>query len=276
MKKGLLQVIILACIMSLWGCGKQEGEPQGEESPAAEESAETIVAIDEPEESIAAAEESEEDTEMSGKRMTREYIIEQNLFTEEELEGVDVEEILERYKWNEGDENDRAWRTIFLVEIEEQQIAAGVVETIDYSYLLDIDSRENGLAKEELESVKTLVFQYNSGTYFETILLDKENGKMYLGETCDLLAADVVPPVAMDLEEKTWDAVVELLDSCDVVKWKKRYQGTSSGTSGYFWWFLLVELENGEVCNYSGEGVMGKSTPEQYQEFAQGLKKLFE
>lgn len=61
---------------------------------------------------------------------------------------------------------------------------------------------------------------------------------MYLGELCNLLAVDIVPPVAMDMGEETWDDVMDLLDSCEVVKWNRRYQGTSVGTTGYFWWVL--------------------------------------
>ena len=264
MEKRIRVIIIYMCLLILGGCGN----PQNDQVRNEELTEESIV-------ETSSVETCEEEPTVSAARMTREYIIEQNLFTEEELEGVDVEAILEEFKWKEGDENRLTWRTMFLIEIENQQIEAGILETIDYSYLNNLDWRENGLSKDELEDVTTIAFQYNDGAYFQTIILDKAKGKMYPGELCDLLAADIVPPEAMDMGEETWDDVMDLLDSCEVVKWKRRYQGTSVGTTGHYWWVLIIELENDEGCFYSGEGVTGISRPKQYDELEQGLKDLF-
>ena len=271
MKKKLSGILFLISITLLCACGNRGDEQRNNEGYEEQRIEELTSVIEETKEGM-----PEANMEMSEKRMTREYIIEQNLFTEEELEGVDVEAILKNHNWKEGDENRKTWKTFFLIEAEEQKIAAGIIQTVDYSYLGKLNVHEGGLSDEEFESIKTIAFQYNSGTYFETIILDKENGKMYLGEGCDLLAADVVPPVTIDMGEETWDTVMELLASCNVTEWKKRYQGTSVGTTGHFWWHLLIELKNEEKCDYSGEGVMGFSTPEKYRELEQGLKELFE
>lgn len=280
MKKRLSQMFFFMGIVLLCGCGSQEDEQQRVESYEAERSEEITVAMEETGEDGKTETEGEmkpeEETEMSEKRMTKEYIIEQNIFTEEELEGVDVEAILENHNWKEGDENRKTWKTFFLIEAEEQKIAAGLIETIDYSYLGELDSREDGLSKEELGSIITIAFLYQDGNYLESILLDKENGRMYMGKACDLLVENAIPTTAMDMEEDTWDTVVTLLDSCEVTEWKKRYQGTSEGTTGNFWWNLFIELENGEKCFYSGEGAVGPSTPEQYRELEHGLRGLFE
>lgn len=281
MKKRLSQMFFFIGIVFLCSCGSQEDEQQSMESYEAERSEENIVAMEETGEDMETETEEdmkpEEEMEMSEKRMTREYIIEQNLFTEEELEGVDVEAILEEWKWKEGDENRKTWRNRFLIEIKKQKIAAGLIETIDYSYLGELDSHEDGLSKEEFGSITTIAFQYQDGNYLESILLDKEKGKMYMGKACDLLVENAIPTVTMDLEEDTWDTVVTLLESCEVTKWKKRYQGTDEeGNTGNFWWNLFIELENGEKCFYSGEGVTGQNAPKQYRELEYGLTGLFE
>lgn len=258
--------IICLCLGVLWGCGNRQNVPEDRDETVtgsfSDEGAET--------------EQAREETAMDAKRMTREYIIEKGLFTEEELAGVNVEAILERYKWVEGDENRRTWRTMFEVEIQEQRTAAGLTETIDYSYLSELETRENGLSREELGTVKTVAFQYNSGTSFETVILDREKSRMYLGEACDLLAADMAPPVSRELDTEVWDSCMALLETCDVPNWKKHYQGVSEeGTTGHFWWQLTLELEDGKACSYSGNGVMGENAPKQYGELQQGLHDLF-
>ncbi len=258
--------IICLCLGVLCGCGNQQNVQEDRDETItgsfSDEGAET--------------EQTREETDMDAKRMTREYIIEKGLFTEEELAGVNVEAILERYKWEEGDENQRTWRTMFEIEIKEQRVAAGLTETIDYSYLSELEIRENGLSRDKLGTVKTVAFQYNNGNYFETVILDREKGRMYLGETCDLLAAGIAPPVSQELGTEVWDSCLTLLENCDVPSWKKHYEGISEeGTTGHFWWLLMLELEDGTACDYSGNGVTGESAPKQYGELQQGLRDLF-
>lgn len=218
--------------------------------------------------------ESEENEEVMEKDwITREYLLEQNIFTEEDLEGVDVDSMVRDYGWEKGIEQNEKWKTLFLALrgkylYEEYDV--------NYEYLTDMEYYVDSMTEEAAAGIKLLALKWDEGNEQNTIIFDLGLQEAYVGKNTNLLMKGVTPTQKKALSMEDIEAVKELIDSESITEWKMWYEGTSEETTGSFSWVMYFELDDGRVIKYGGNGASGESTPENYDEFVKGLQAFFE
>lgn len=215
---------------------------------------------------------SEEDTEMAEKNwMTREYIIEHGLATEEDLEGVDVEAMVRDCDWEKGIEE--RFNLPLMIDMLKRDYMYDEY-MFDYQYLVDTPKSEGTLTESDVKNIKTIGFECNEGTYFASMIFDLSEGKAYLGDGQDLLRKGVTPKQEIALTDEQIEAVKNHVISSGVLEWQEEYEGANPNDTDWFWWILYYELEDGSVYAYDGSGVVN-GTPENYREFVKGLQAFF-
>lgn len=207
---------------------------------------------------------------MKHQLVTEKYLIEHCELTEADMEGVNLSEFIAEFELTEDNIDD--FNIVFILQSYKEEDVGG----LDYEYLKNADKIQGGFREELLYELKTFVYQMNEGTYHESIILDFKGDKGYYGQVVDLLSGNAVPTSEISLTADRKTAFEALLKEAELTQWKSRYEGTSEGTTGHFWWTIYLECENGEVYAYSGSGVLGESVPKNYHMLTEGLKKLFE
>lgn len=216
----------------------------------------------------------EESEEMEKQLITRAYLLEHGLATEEELEGVDVDAMAMDGGWVEGvEETLNVNRMIQL--LKEEYRTDGY--TFNYQYLVDSPLNNAKLSNDDMMNIKTIAFEYNEGTYFASMIFDLSEGKAYFGDAVDLLKKGAEPTQEIDLTEEQKEQIRAHMVSGDVAEWESSYKGIQrEDSTGWFWWILYYELEDGSIYAHDGSGASGKSAPENYRDFVTGLEAFFE
>lgn len=212
---------------------------------------------------------NEEGEEVENPFMTAEYLIENCGISEKDLKDVDVEEFVKTYELRKGDEE--SWDILFLLESYKGQYAE---KESPYAYLLSSDYEENGIREDDIPSVKSVVMYVTKGTYQETIILDMDDNKGYWGKESDMLLGWNEDCLTISLDEKG-NTLINALKENQIWLWDTSYEGSSEGTTGDFGWSVFIELNNGKVYLYSGNGVQGNKEPKQRQALEKALKELF-
>lgn len=133
---------------------------------------------------------TEESEEMERDWMTKEYIIEHGLATEEELEGVDVDAMIKDCGLEKGMED--RYNLPLLIELSKKDYIIGGYE-FDYQYLVDTEKSKNKLTDDDMNCIKTIGFECNEGTYFASMIFDLSEGAAYFGDGVDLLRKGAKP-----------------------------------------------------------------------------------
>ena len=92
----------------------------------------------------------------------------------------------------------------------------------------------------------------------------------------DLLENHAKPTKQKELSRDELLQLEKILKDSGIQNWKRRYEGSSEGTTGWFHWRLFLEMEDGRVFDYSGSGAAGDSTPETYNLFTEKLHDIIE
>ncbi len=250
--KYMAMSVFLIASFTLASCGGQNGV-KGEYS---EETA------------VVSTQTGENEYVSSGIPMTREYIIEHGILTEEELVGVDIDDMIAVYGLEEGDEERTDIRR-FILMIKDDYPLPGY--GFNYQYLTEGERSSEKLTNEDLANIKIISWRYNSETYHASLLFDFTEKKAYFGELIDLLERAAEPTEEIDLSDEQMEAIESLFQENHVEKWKAEYRDPLSWTKcdGY-WWRMVIELEDGRIYKYSGDDV-----PNNYDSITDALKAYF-
>lgn len=255
MKKKYLICFVAILLISAAGCGKSDSEVADHESDITQSE----------------QEENREEQHMDEPLITREYLIEHCKINEEDLEGIDVDAFIKEFDLKES--NIGKVNLEFLLEIFKEE---GVSEAPLYEYLTKSSYESGGITKENIKEVRKAALYIVDGTYQETLILDGETETGYWGKAVNLFVNIDDVSEQISYTDKKEQEFKELLENCRLDTWKEKYEGSSENTTGSFGWTLYLELADGRIYRYSGNGVMGNSTPENWDEFEEGFKNLFE
>lgn len=221
------------------------------------------------------SEESVEDNSMEEQLITKEFLMEQCRITEEELEGIDAEAFIKKYGLTESTIK-KVKIPVILEDYRQEMQAENRENTISYHYLTETEAEEGTFTEEEIPQIQVIAFYMNEGTYQETLIFDRKSKLAYFGKAVDLLENNAKPTKQKELSGADLLQLEEILKDSGIQNWKKRYEGSSEGTTGWFHWRLFLEMEDGRVFDYSGSGAEGESAPENYSLFIEKLHDMIE
>ena len=206
----------------------------------------------------------------NGVRMSREYIIENGLATEEELEGVDIDRMILDCGWVEGLE-EQCNIALMITSLKRDYLFED--NRLDYLWLTSTTEQEEKVLKEDIDQIKVIGFEYQSGNNpVSSMVFDFEEQKAYYG---DLFLGKIEPEKEFFLTDDQINEIREIISNCAVYEWETRYEGTNGDTTGSFWWSLYYALEDGRIYSNSGSGVLGNSTLDNYDILEKGLEAFW-
>ena len=183
------------------------------------------------------------------EKLTREYVLGHGILTEEELEGVNFEAMVEEYDLKEGLEVSLDLRG-FILGVKNDFLLEGYA--LHYQYLLESEPSDNQIDSDDLVNVEVISFQYNPNSYYGTMVFDLEKKKGYFGDCVELLKASALPTDEIDLSDEQVEELRILLIKNHVEEWEERYSYVDESSTGSFWWQLIYELEDGRIFKHSG------------------------
>ena len=184
------------------------------------------------------------------------FMIEKYGFTADELEGVDLIKFINEYQLKTRD--------FTADEVRELLVTRGKYYIDDgKSKLYQIFDNQPGGSLSKDAKITKVAFVYNEGTLEQHLIFDLTNDKWYL---------DDATPHDMSKDQK--ELIEGLASKCDIYNWKNNYKGTEADSTGSLYWKLVLELEDGSYCVYSGYTQDGSHLPPNYGEFYQILKSI--
>jgi hypothetical protein len=232
----------------------------------------TVKDTDGNSEEVLSIEETEDGVENT-PLMTREYLLEHGFATEEDFGQVDVERMIAECDWHEGDEETYNIAVMFSALKRDFLLDEYV---IDYSYLLEKDDSDEPFTAEDIEQIKVVAYVYNRGTYNSSMVFDFAERKAYFDEGGHLLERIPCPEEYIELSDEQIAEIKKLMRDCEVTEWKKKYEGTNKDSTGWYWWFLCYELEDGRIYSNSGQGAAGQGRPEGQSVLEESFDKFFD
>lgn len=213
----------------------------------------------------------EYDTEQN--LITREYLIENGVFTSEEIEGIDVDKLVREYGWTEGIEKNESFKRYFMRFGKDYLLPE---YTINYEYL---EEKAKYPKWNQLEKSKNFVVRLgvveNSGNENYSMVFDFEKKVAYYGYNESAFKERLEPGVFVELSDKQIEKINQLLSENDFFEWKSKYIDWNSADKdspdANFSWNFYVELENGKIYKVYGS----QDAPNTYGEVRDGLEKYF-
>lgn len=127
-----------------------------------------------------------------------------------------------------------------------------VASSSDYSYLFDSEAKS--VTGGDLSTAKVFVFFINQDTEPRMWIADLENLRFYFG--FDQFLDDVTrASVAFDLTSEDADTLLALLETAQVNKWDRDYDGNNGETTGSQSWFFSAKLADGSFEQHKGKGI---------------------
>ena len=207
-----------------------------------------------------------------GTLMTKEYIIEHGLATEEDLEGVDIDRMIIELDWKKG--------------TEEGLNVAKLITTLkkdylfedsrpDYSWLTSDIEQEEKFAKKDIGQITVIGFEYNAGDFYTSMIFDFMKSKAYLGLS---LYEKAEPAKEISLTGDQIKKIKEMLNNYALYEWDKKYEGIDDFDilDSNFMWNLYYALEDGRIYSNSGSGGFGNNAPNNWNELRDGFEAFWE
>ena len=187
---------------------------------------------------------SESTEETRGVRMTREYIIEHGLATEEELEGVDIDRMILDGDWTEGIEEEYNI-ALMIIGLKKEYLFED--DRLDYTWLVSATEQEEEFLKEDIDRIKVIGFEHKAGNDPTiSMIFDLEEQKAYDGIYFSR-KHKYYPTKEITLTDEQINEIRELMRNCAIDEWGTRYEGTNGYSTGNFWWALYYALEDGRI-----------------------------
>lgn len=196
--------------------------------------------------------------------VTREYLI-----SEYQLEDTEyLDEFIEEYHIT------RAYlETVYVDELYEMYVFNSQIEKYSYLYLLDTPELPRDGDLDE-ENIRRVLWFWNPGSSVEARLFDFPEKKLYYGDYNILNYIADAPVKDLSEEEIQW--VVDVLSVCKVDSWEENYPCTVNNSTGWLFWMLAIEYNDGSIRQFSGSGSAGDNFPENYSTVKDFLMKFGE
>jgi len=200
--------------------------------------------------------------------VTREWIIAHFGFTEEELEGIDVDAVIQYRKYTEEYlKKDIFTKEYFLkcLKRNNKEIKTNV------SYLFDGGQPDGKISVSQIKTIAFLEGEDNANYYWHISVQNKKAyycfGYKYnidLEKECDS---------SVELTDEYIAELLNCLEKANLHKWKSVYNGTNNNSTGDWRWDLGIELFDGTVYSWGGGGMFGDNKPEEFEPVKDVIEK---
>ena len=186
--------------------------------------------------------------------VSKEELIEWYGLTEEELEGIDLDKIMDKFTWRQSDLEDIDSKEmaldILIFEqgyIDEEDALQKHLEEVGLEYLVTTDEYEGELP--DFNEIKYFTVSSKFELYTQSFLIDFNKSVLYSIDSpmpiyIDYTVADTV----CHFPEKNKEVFFNALKETNIEKWKHRYGSKRKDTQ----WEVGIEFNDGTVVSYSG------------------------
>jgi hypothetical protein len=171
------------------------------------------------------------------KLMTREYLLEQGLATEEDLTQIDIERMITECNWHEGTEN-RINVSRMIIMLKDDYLLDEYA--FDYSYLIGNTEPEDAFTKDDIAEIKIIAYADNNAS----MIFDFSEKKAYFEIGNNLFERRAYPEKYIELSDEQITELKNLMRDCKVAEWKTKYEGNyNSYDTDWGWWHLYYEFK---------------------------------
>ena len=154
-------------------------------------------------------------------------------FSEEELQGIDVEKLINDYQLYS-----REYTSDEIREILENE---GDIYVDDgMTSLYSIFSSEGRTINED-DEIEQIALYINSGTLVQRYIFDLEKGAYYVDDT-----------TRNDLSMSKIDELKQIHKKWNIPEWSQHTEGEEEPSTGNYSWKMVFKLNNGEYAVYDG------------------------
>ena len=199
--------------------------------------------------------------------VSKEDLIEWYGLTEEELEGIDLDKIMEKFTWRQSDLDiiDSKEKALYRLRdsqdfVDEEDARQKHIEEVSLEYLVTADEYEGELP--DFNEIKYFAYSVQTELYINSYLFDFDKSIVYgykgpIPVYIDYTVADTVA----FLSEENKKEFINALNEANIESWKHRYGSKRKDTV----WNIGMEFDDGAVMSYSG--IAGKKgRPETYMD----------
>ncbi|WP_455715895.1 hypothetical protein [Anaerosporobacter sp.] len=209
--------------------------------------------------------------EDNGTLATKEYLIDLFLITEEDLDGIPVDEILYYFKitvknLNEIKEDMKENASIITnlkllqKSMEEEKQIEKEYGTIDFTYILGAKEQEGEFPN--IDSIHYLVDSYNIGEGGYSCVIDFEKNKVYYEPNTASAYRDIrYAEKVIDLTPELKEEIIKEIEDAKLEEWDYEYDGYRGKGGEECFWKFGVEFNDGTIV--SNRGLYGNS-PKEY------------
>ena len=197
--------------------------------------------------------------------VTKEYLIEACGFSEKDYIGINLYDFIKEFQITK--------KSIDKINVKElfaqyKSIPDNVYDedAVFYEYLYEKENAGKKITQEELEQIKVIGLSISRGIDGnESIIVDYEREEIYYGIWESVFWDGSCPSWTTPLSPKKKSVIDEMWNECDILSWEQEYIDYDDDMlDACYSWNLFIELENGEIRKYSGEGTGKDIAPEGY------------
>lgn len=210
-----------------------------------------------------------EEREGEEMKITEEYLKEEFGISDEELEGINLEDFLELYDFNM--DNIQGENVSFWLERYRDRLNGKF--TADYSQI-GIGKEREKLVEEDAEKIVRFVWEQAYNETGDYIVIDFETGRVFAGRekgTINYLTEE-------DMTAEANDVFKEQMLSCfseyDVYSWWDLPKHKQASEEIHGSWNITIELEDGRICGLWGENPAEEDAPKTLIPFIEEMWKL--
>ncbi len=206
---------------------------------------------------------AQEDTIMIDK----EYLLAHTNATEEDLEGIDIQDFVEYWGLN-GD--NISIRNIHVLADDYKKAKKRETFQIDYSYVLQATDDPRSF---DPDDVQIVAYMYNTGDAVEGAVFDLRNQILFAGNDMEMFS-HCEGSLLGEMDETQRQSILQSVKDANVGAWKPEYSGTNGNTTGSLKWIMAFELSDGSRFSFTGNGIMGDNMPAELMPLLGNLRAI--
>ena len=207
-----------------------------------------------------------------GDPVPMEYVLSNSDLTAEDFEDVDYEAFMNEMGLGTANIDDKLNLVPSSLEYYKKKLERERLYGPYIDYIV-IPQQAKGILKEEdIDNIEVIICGDYDGAFNRTLVIDFTTGKVYSGmdvplDRCD----DSFVTATLTDDDREW--LISTFSESSITSWRRSYNGTNAGTTGYAGTSFAFRLTDGRCVSYSADGVRFSGAP---AEMGVLCNKLFE
>lgn len=149
-------------------------------------------------------------------------------------------------------------------------VACREIEKNDFMYLLETPNNLH-TSSSEGDTVTKVLWFWNPNSRIVVFLYDLENRVLYYGDYNIL--HDISGAESRTLSDADCEKVMKTLEENNVYDWEAYYPSSVDNSTGWLFWNLTIEYNDGSVFQSSGSGSKADNLPATYSQLRAALQE---